>query len=67
MEPTEAYLSKFRKELEDAEVDSTNEMLLSPNGQKKSVYFYNSKIKHSKFESVLKTKNDIKNAELLRR
>ena len=59
MEPTEAYLSKFRRELEDDELDSTNEMLLSPN-QKKSVYFYNSKIKHNKFESVLKTKNDIK-------
>ena len=66
MEPTEAYLSKFRRELEDDEMDNTNEMTFSPN-QKKSVHFYNSKIKHSKFESVLKTKNDLKMEQMARK
>ena len=60
MEPTEAYLSKFRKELDDEELDNTNEFTFSP--QKKSVYFINHKIKPNKFESVLKTQKDIKNA-----
>ena len=30
MEPTEAYLSKFRKELDDDELENTNEYTFSP-------------------------------------